>query len=224
MAWYDLGTYPYVTPKLRFPVDALEPNVSVETMQLHHDVLHERYTHGTNAFVQARALVRVPIITMAQNPWRFGLLDEEVFQLGGYLNHALLWSTMAPHGRLPRDSFAKQLYMEFASAAGFLDAVLERIPHLLGSGWVWLVTKPPRWKLSLMVTPNQMSPLFYAESMGLTWPLWGLDLWEHAYLLDRGADKSTYTNVMLNITDWAHISRVYEGIVSGHNPWTGGAV
>ena len=72
-----------------------------------------------------------------------------------------------------------------------VDAGIKRF----GSGWSWLV-----WDgtgLAVLSTPNQDSPI----SDGKT-PLFGIDVWEHAYYLKYQNRRPEYLEAIWNVVDW----------------------
>ena len=80
-----------------------------------------------------------------------------------------------------------------------VDAGIKRF----GSGWSWLV-----WDgtgLAVMSTPNQDSPV----SEGKT-PLFGIDVWEHAYYLKYQNRRPEYLEAIWNVVDWGAIGARFE--------------
>jgi Fe-Mn family superoxide dismutase len=75
----------------------------------------------------------------------------------------------------------------------------------VGAGWVWLVLDDLNM-LQIYSTINQDTPLQF----GLR-PILGIDMWEHAYILDYfNNGKKTYVKNLLTILDWSVIEQSYE--------------
>ena len=80
-----------------------------------------------------------------------------------------------------------------------VDAGIKRF----GSGWSWLV-----WDgtgLAVLSTPNQDSPI----SEGKT-PLFGIDVWEHAYYLKYQNRRPDYLEAIWNVVDWDAVGANFE--------------
>jgi Fe-Mn family superoxide dismutase len=80
-----------------------------------------------------------------------------------------------------------------------IDAGIKRF----GSGWSWLV-----WDgtgLAVLSTANQDSPV----SDGKT-PLFGIDVWEHAYYLKYQNRRPEYLEAIWNVVDWNAVGARFE--------------
>ena len=204
-------TGPYTLPALPYGYDALEPSIDAETMHLHHDKHHKAYVTKLN-----EALAKEPSFTPPAD------VDDLVKNLdavpesirtavrnqgGGHANHSLFWKTLSPRlkedTRAPAGAFAKAL----TDDAGGLDKVkadmTEQGTKLFGSGWVWLVLDGGK-KLTVMTLPNQDSPLTEGH-----YPLFGIDVWEHAYYLKYHNVRADYLAAIWNVVNWDFISDRY---------------
>jgi superoxide dismutase, Fe-Mn family len=95
--------------------------------------------------------------------------------------------------------------------AKFNDAGVKQF----GSGWVWLTGKPGG-DVQVISTPNQDSPI----SQGL-YPIFGNDVWEHAYYLKYNNRRPEYLAAWWNVVNWDEINSRYEAFKSGkavHEP------
>jgi Fe-Mn family superoxide dismutase len=94
------------------------------------------------------------------------------------------------------DAFKKQ----------FSDAAKSRF----GSGWAWLLVNTDK-KLVISSTPNQDNPLMdIAEVKGT--PLFGLDVWEHAYYLKYQNRRADYIESFWKILNWDFVSGDFSNI------------
>jgi Fe-Mn family superoxide dismutase len=80
---------------------------------------------------------------------------------------------------------------------------------LFGSGWVWLVLDGGK-KLTLLTLPNQDSPLSEGH-----YPLFGIDVWEHAYYLKYKNVRADYITAIWNVVNWDFISDRYAAAMKG---------
>ena len=74
---------------------------------------------------------------------------------------------------------------------------------VFGSGWVWLVLDGGK-HLTVMTTANQDSPLTEGH-----YPLFGIDVWEHAYYLKYHNVRADYLAAIWNVINWDFISERY---------------
>ena len=80
--------------------------------------------------------------------------------------------------------------------------------NLLGSGWVWLVLNRSG-KLCVTTTHNHLSPLCEGK-----FPLFGIDLWEHAYCLKYHTSRQDYLKAIWNLINWDYVSIRHTSAVS----------
>ena len=79
-----------------------------------------------------------------------------------------------------------------------------------GSGWAWVVASKDK-KLVISSTPNQDNPLMdIAEVKGV--PLFGLDVWEHAYYLKYQNRRPEYIDGFWKVVNWKYIAERFESI------------
>jgi len=136
---------------------------------------------------------------------------------GGHFNHTMFWEIMGP-SRVAEgeDTLAKiSNFMEssFQKVGGWLavtsafGGVKDLIAQVnaagmgrFGSGWAWVVMNK-EGKLSVTSTPNQDNPL----TAGLE-PIFGVDVWEHAYYLHYQNRRADYLNAWWNVVNWDEVA------------------
>ena len=67
---------------------------------------------------------------------------------------------------------------------------------LFGSGWVWLAQEASG-RLVILSCKNGDSPVRYNMV-----PLFGIDVWEHAYYLDYQNRRAEHVHRLWDIVDW----------------------
>lgn len=75
--------------------------------------------------------------------------------------------------------------------------------EVFGSGYAWLVCDKSD-QLSIVKTANQDTPL----AQGL-FPLLTIDVWEHAYYLDRQNRRAEYVDAWFNLIHWSYVEKRY---------------
>ncbi len=108
----------------------------------------------------------------------------------GHYNHAFFWSEMAPADQAKKTKPSAQLEALINKSFGSLDEFKKQFEAraapgaLFGSGWVWLTVSKDGSELKLVGTANQDNPLMKGAADDISFPILGLDLWEHAYVSD----------------------------------------
>lgn len=84
----------YELPDLSYDYGALEPHVSGQIMELHHDKHHRTYVNNLNA-----ALEQYEAAEKAGNLDKMIELQNAIkFNGGGHLNHSIFWQNLSPNG------------------------------------------------------------------------------------------------------------------------------
>ena len=188
---------------LPYPVEALEPYIDAKTMEIHHDKHHGTYVAKLNAALeQAPELQSWSLEDLLKN---LAQVPETVRQAvrnhgGGHYNHQLFWKILSPQGGgQPGGDLGKLIGRDFGSFETFKEQFSQGAANLFGSGWEWLAVTPEK-KLRLVALPNQDSPL----TNGLV-PVFGLDVWEHAYYLKYQNKRPDYIAAIWNLVNWKQV-------------------
>ena len=194
---------PFTLPDLPYAFDALEPHIDAKTMEIHHDKHHGTYVTRLNAALEkAPGFQNKPIEEILQS---LDKIPKEVQSAvrnhgGGHYNHTLFWKMLAPRaGGKPSGDLAKAIDKKFGSFDVFKEQFTVAATNLFGSGWAWLVVDSSG-ELSVITTPNQDNPI----SQGLK-PIFGIDVWEHAYYLKYQNRRPDYINAFWNVVSWGNI-------------------
>ena len=101
------------------------------------------------------------------------------------------------------EPFWSAVSADIGSMDKFKTAMFEEGAKVFGSGWVWLVLDGGK-HLTVMTTANQDSPLTEGH-----YPLFGIDVWEHAYYLKYHNVRADYLAAFWNVINWDFISERY---------------
>jgi len=198
----------FTLPDLPYPFDALEPHIDAKTMEIHHDKHHGTYVSKLNA-----ALEKAPSFQSKQVDEILRSLDSLPRDIqtavrnhgGGHYNHSLFWKMLSPKGGgKPSGDLAKAIDGKFGGFDKFKEQFATAAANLFGSGWAWLVVDPSG-DLSITTTPNQDNPV----SQGLH-PIFGLDVWEHAYYLKYQNRRPDYVTAVWNVVSWAQVAENFK--------------
>ena len=133
-----------------------------------------------------------------------GLKREELVALNSTLLHELYFASMGGDGRI-HDAMREVLARDFGSYDRWL-AEFEAMAQALsgGSGWVLLVQLPRDGRLV-----NQYASE-HSQSIAGGVPILALDMYEHAYHMDFGANAKAYFQAFLRNVDWKAVHERYE--------------
>ncbi|MEX0822945.1 MAG: superoxide dismutase [Balneolaceae bacterium] len=197
----------YKLPDLPYDFDALEPHIDARTMEIHHGKHHQGYTNKVNAALEGHELASKPIEEVLRNidkvpaDIRQGVINNG----GGYANHKLFWTVLSPKGGgNPTGDVAKAIDSKFGSFDKFKDEFSSTAAGQFGSGWGWLCVDGSG-DIKVLSTANQDSPLMN----GLT-PIFGVDVWEHAYYLHYQNRRPDYLSAIWNIVNWKQVEENYQ--------------
>lgn len=200
----------FTLPKLPYDYDALEPHIDAETMKLHHTKHHQTYVDKLNAALEGeKKWLEMPVEDVLR---QFDQLPESVKTAvrnhgGGHANHSLFWTTLAPAkeaAQAPSGELATAIDELTGSFEKFKEDFTAAATALFGSGWTWLVVNENK-ELELLSLPNQDSPLMQGKT-----PIFGLDVWEHAYYLKYQNKRPEYIAAIWNVVNWDEVARRYE--------------
>lgn len=178
-------------PQLPYSYDALEPHIDAKTMEIHHTKHHQAYIDKLNAALEKYPdLQGRPIEELLLGFNDLKVEDDDRTAIrnhgGGHMNHTMFWKYIDPSNQKD-ELLVKEIESTFGSVEEFKKQFTESATKLFGSGWTWLVRDNTNSKLKIENLRLQDSPLI----LGLQ-PIFGLDLWEHAYYLKHQNRRPEY--------------------------------
>lgn len=193
VAYHGLTTPPY-------KLDALEPYMTRETLEMHWGKHHRNYVDGLNKQLSDnKSLYGYTLDELVKVTYNFGNPLPEFNNAAQVWNHEFFWESMQPDGgKIPGEGVIQQIEKDFGSFTDFREKFVEAALSQFGSGWVWLVLKTTEKRLEIVKTSNAINPLISGDI-----PIISLDVWEHAYYIDYKNDKAKYVDVFLNhLVSW----------------------
>ena len=133
-----------------------------------------------------------------------GLKREELIAHNSVILHELYFASLGGDGRDP-GSFAEVLVRDFGSVERW-KAEFTAMGRALGggSGWVLLTYVPREGRLVNRYASD------HSQSAAGAIPILALDMYEHAYHMDFGANAGAYVDTFLRNIDWKGVAARYQ--------------
>ncbi len=180
-------------PELPYPVNALEPHISKETLEFHHGKHHATYVAKLNDLIKGSEYENMTLEDIIKKS--SGGIFNNAAQIW---NHTFYWHSLSPDGGgEPGGALGDAINSAFGSFAEFKDAFTQTSVNTFGSGWGWLVMNADGG-LEVVSTSNAGTPITDA---GMT-PLLTCDVWEHAYYIDYRNARPKYLEAFWNLANW----------------------
>ena len=190
-------------PDLPYSKDALQPYMSAETLELHHDKHHQAYVTNGNKFIEEQNLSESSINEIVINSYKNN--NAPVFNnVSQHINHIHFWEIMSnnPEGKIPGELESK-IINDFGSVDQMKNDFINAGITQFGSGWCWLVLN--NGKLEVTKTPNAANPIVHGHV-----PLLGCDVWEHSYYVDFKNRRPDYLKSFIdNLVNWEKVNEEF---------------
>ena len=190
-------------PLLPYPLNALAPALSEETLQYHYGKHHQTYVNTLNTLIKG-------------TPFEHMLLEEIVLASEGVnqaisttaaqaWNHTFYWMSLSNKGeKEPGGELLHRIEETWGSYEKFREAFLASAVGNFGSGWTWLVLTPTK-ELKIVNTSNAGTALASDDT-----PLLVVDVWEHAYYIDYRNARADYVKALFDhLIDWGFVAKNY---------------
>ncbi|MBA4288771.1 MAG: superoxide dismutase [Fe], partial [Pseudomonas sp.] len=124
-------------PPLPYAHDALQPHISKETLEFHHDKHHNTYVVNLNNLVPGTEFEGKTLEEIVKTS--SGGIFNNAAQVW---NHTFYWNCLAPNaGGQPTGALADAINAAFGSFDKFKEEFSKVTIGTFGSGWGWLVKK-----------------------------------------------------------------------------------
>jgi len=190
----------HTLPDLGYDFGALEPYISADIMKIHYEKHHATYVNNLNV-----ALDKLAEATAKGDVSAAVALGPALrFNGGGHINHSIFWKNLTANSKSgePTGELKAAIERDFGSLDNLKTQMSTASVAVQGSGWGWLGYNKQAKKLQLATCPNQ-DPL--EATTGLV-PLFGIDVWEHAYYLQYKNVRPDYVKAIWNVANWKDIA------------------
>lgn len=124
-------------PPLPYAHDALQPHISKETLEYHHDKHHNTYVVNLNNLVPGTEFEGKTLEEIVKSS--SGGIFNNAAQVW---NHTFYWNCLAPNaGGQPTGALAEAINAAFGSFDKFKEEFTKTSVGTFGSGWGWLVKR-----------------------------------------------------------------------------------
>ncbi len=189
-------------PELPYAKNALEPHISAETLEYHHDKHHATYVNNLNNLVPGTEFEGKSLEEIITSAPAGGVFNNAA----QVWNHTFYWNCLSPNGGgEPSGSIADAINKAFGSFSEFKEKFSTSAATNFGSGWTWLV-KNSDGSVEIVNTSNAGCPLTDSKT-----PLLTCDVWEHAYYIDYRNLRPKYVEAFWNLVNWDFVNQNFGG-------------
>src|SRR5262249_11797743 len=195
-----------------YPASALEPYIDTQTMEIHHGRHHKAYVDNLNKALEGHPNLQnksIEALLREINQVPENIRTAVRNNGGGHANHTTFWEILAKGaGGKPSGPLADDINKTFGDFASFQAQMKQAAVGRFGSGWAWLVLAGG--KLQVLSTANQDSPYMDGQV-----PIFGIDVWEHAYYLKYQNKRPDYVDAWWAVANWPAIAKRYSEAKAG---------
>lgn len=183
-------------PELPYAIDALEPQISKETLEYHYGKHHATYVAKLNPLIEGTDLADADLETIIKNS------EGGVFNNAAQVwNHTFYWNCLSPDGGGEANGpVAEAINAAFGSFEDFKEQFTNSAVNNFGSGWTWLV-KNTDGSVAIVNTDDANTPLTTDAR-----PLLTADVWEHAYYIDYRNSRPAYMEAFWSLVNWNFVN------------------
>ncbi len=201
----------YSQDPLPYSFASLEPFIDAQTMEIHFTKHAAGYAKNVAEATAAEGVntANTSLEEVLGNISKYTTKMRN--NAGGHYNHELFWKCMAPKSDAkPSAALSSAIVKDFGSIDAFTAKFNDAAKTRFGSGWAWLGANDK--KLVIGSTPNQDNPLMNISEFK-SYPLLGLDVWEHAYYLKYQNKRVDYISNWWNVVNWRYVNERFDTVM-----------
>lgn len=189
---------------LPYEYDDLEPYISEQVLEWHHDVHHQGYVKGWNAAENKLEKQREADDFSSTG----SILRDFTHNFCGTVLHNLFWNAMSPgEGGEPAGDLRERIEEDFGSYENWKKEF--KAAAKSASGWALLVYVPYSDELHNVVVDK--------HDNGAVWgahPILAVDVWEHSYYHDYGPDRQEFIDSFFELIDWNFVRERFNEVIA----------
>ena len=187
----------HALPDLPYAHNALEPYISAETLEFHHDKHHNAYVTNLNNMIEGTEFADKSLEEIVTSAPAGGIFNNAA----QVWNHTFYFNCMGPNsGGNASGKVADAIDSTFGSFADFKEKFSASAVGNFGSGWTWLVQNSDG-SVEIVNTTAAGCPLTAGQTPVLT-----IDVWEHAYYVDKRNARPAYVADFWNLVNWDFVN------------------
>jgi Fe-Mn family superoxide dismutase len=192
----------FTLPELPYSYESLQPYLSKETLEYHHDKHHATYVTNANNLLKDSGLEGKSLEDVVKDT--FGKNVPLFNNAAQHYNHSEYWKSIKPNGG---GSIPGELEKALVDAFGSVDKAKADLVAAgttqFGSGWAWLAVKDG--KIAVSKTGNADNPLVQGAT-----PILTVDVWEHTYYIDYRNRRPDYLKAFVDhLVNWEYVAEKY---------------
>lgn len=188
--------------ELKYDYDALEPVISEQVLEWHHDVHHQGYVNGWNQAEEDLENQRDNNDFSSTG----SILNSFTHNYCGTVLHDLFWNVMSPDaGGEPEGELLEKIEEDFGSYENWKKEF--KAAAKSAGGWALLVYIPRTDELHNVAVDK--------HDEGAVWgahPVLALDVWEHSYYHDYGPNRGEFIDGFFDLVDWSQVSEEFSSL------------
>ena len=180
-------------------MNVLEPYISRHTLEFHYGKHHQTYVDNLNKLIEGTEFEGKALEAIIQTA-QGGIFNNaaQVF------NHTFYWNCLTAQAQAkPEGKLLEAIERDFGSFDKFKEEFTAKSVSLFGSGWCWLV-KNKEGRLEIVQKTNAGNPLTDGNK-----PVLVIDVWEHAYYLDKQNARAKYVADFWNLVNWDFVAKQF---------------
>jgi Fe-Mn family superoxide dismutase len=190
--------------KLPFEINALEPYMSKETIEFHHNKHLKTYVDNLNNLLYKNDIQIKSDQELYKIIRDFKEKNDSIYNNASQIfNHNFFFLGLSPKinskENIPKGELLILIQRKWGNFENFKKEFSKIAIGVFGSGWAWLI-KNKIGNLEIISTLNGDSPLTEKEI-----PLLTCDVWEHAYYIDYRNSRPNYLDAFWNIVNWEFV-------------------
>lgn len=190
----------FTLPPLPYEMDALEPQISKETLEYHYGKHHNAYVNNLNKLIPGTEFESMSLEDIIMKS-KGGIFNNAA----QVWNHTFYWHCLSPNGGgEPTGKLAEAINKHFGSFEAFKEQFSQTAATTFGSGWAWLVQEK-NGDLKIISTSNAGTPMTEGTTALLT-----CDVWEHAYYIDYRNLRPDYIAAFWSLVNWEFAAKNFK--------------